>query len=673
MLRSVVRRLFTAGEVESRTGRALVEERYSTLRRQIPIIYMLAAVNLFGLQLASSGTVEIGLNVPSAVAACAAIRIIQWLRVKENVPHRQMLRRMHQTILLATVICLSVFLWCFDLLRTETTESQMAVMLFGGLTAIGVTYGLSPVPAAARVPLLTLVLPLALFGLWSNDPQFVGASLSLSFVSLLLLRLLVVNNSHFTALVQSRSIIAREQELAEIARQEAIVAATTDFLTGLPNRRAFVAALASSFEEAGESGRFAVGILDLDRFKAINDTFGHASGDKLLSTVAKRLRSAAGKSVVVARLGGDEFGLLIPCVSTGAQAERVARAILESVNRPTRVDGRQFTVSLCCGLALAGARNERTPSRLLADADLALYEAKEQAEDKVAVFDSWMEAPRSRRVLIERALEMPGVQDRIELVYQPIFELPTGRIIANEALARWSDPELGNVPPAEFVPIAEQLNVIGKLTKHLLAKAFADAAEWPASVRLSFNLSAVDLCAADTADIVLEALGRAALPTGRLQVEVTETALLRDFNRAKDNLERLGDAGVTVVLDDFGAGYASIAYLKQLRFDIIKIDGGLLTAALDSADGERLLGAVLGLCGTLGVEAVAEHVEHEEQLKLLIRLGCRAGQGFWLQRPLPADECLRFANGATLVAEDGAGSAPATEVAIARLSTQSRH
>ena len=220
-------------------------------------------------------------------------------------------------------------------------------------------------------------------------------------------------------------------------------------------------------------------------------------------------------------------------------------------------------------------------------------------------------------------------------IFQPIYDLESGRIVAHEALARWSDPELGAVSPAEFVPIAEQLNLIDNITCHLMRLAFEAARCWPAHIKLSFNLSAVQLCSSGSAKTVLAALKRAGLAPSRLQVEVTETALLADIERARANLTELKSAGATIVLDDFGAGYASIGYLRELSFDQIKLDGGLVTAAQHSSDGKRLLRAVIGLCDILGVSTVAEHVESEELLALVTELGCTSGQGFWLERPLP--------------------------------------
>ena len=638
---------FDAGETQSAFGRAMVEERYSALRRQVPIIYVLAAVNLCGLEIATSGQLTIGWNLPTAVTAVALLRIAQWLRPGKEITHELMLRRMRQTCLIAAVLCLSICAWCLHLLRTEDPTARMAILLFGGLTGIGTAYGLSSLPSAARLPLLGIALPLAGVAMLSNDPQLVGAALSLVVVTSLILRLLSIHNSHFTNVVRSRSTIAEQQALAESARQEAHLAATTDFLTKLPNRRSFVAAIEAASEN--NSAGFVVALLDLDRFKPVNDTFGHSTGDRLLEIVASRLVRATRKDALVARLGGDEFGLLFLNTADSAAPMSAATWALSEINRPAVINGRQFTVTACCGLALSRAGTAKTPSRILTEADLALYEAKRLGHGQAAIFEQRMETPHRRRAQIERALQMPDIHNNVYVVFQPIFDLRTGRVLAHEALARWDDPELGDVSPAEFVPIAEQLNIIGGLSEQLMGQAFTEAAQWPAPVRLSFNLSAVQLSSSASGEVILSQLGRAGLSPDRLQVEVTETALLANFNQARENLATLRSAGVNVVLDDFGAGYASIGYLRELRFDQIKLDGALIAAAAASADGKQLLTAVLGLCQALGVSAVGEGIEKEAQLKLLLSLGCAAGQGYWLQRPMTADATQEFSRSASIV------------------------
>jgi predicted signal transduction protein with EAL and GGDEF domain len=297
---------------------------------------------------------------------------------------------------------------------------------------------------------------------------------------------------------------------------------------------------------------------------------------------------------------------------------------------------RIFEVSVSCGMTMGSRTPDMTPSRIMADADLALYQAKDGAPEAVAIFEPRMEAPRRRRLQIERALRAPQMESALHVVFQPIVDLASGRILAHEALARWTDPDLGEVTPSEFIPIAEQLDLIQRLNDRLLEIAIGEARSWPSEIRLAFNLSALQLCEPGFAATLLQKLRKAGLATNRLQVEVTETALLADFDRARQNIHALHEAGVLIVLDDFGAGYASIGYLRELKFDQIKLDGALVTAAQDSSDGKRLLQAVIGLCDLLGVSSVAEHIESEELLQLVMSLGCTAGQGFWLHRPVRA-------------------------------------
>ncbi len=651
-----VHSLFGSDDIETPTGRAIVEARYSTLRRQVPIVYVLALVNLAGLQLATGGRITVGFNLLTGLAIVALIRVAQWRR-GGDLSHADMVRRMNHTAALSALICFLVFVRCLIVQPAIGSDQSLAVMLFGGFTAIGVAYGLSCHPVASRAPLLVLAFPLAATALISHDWQYIGAALSLAFVALLILRLLNIHTAQFTDLIRSRSMVVHEQQVAESARQEAVVAATTDFLTGLPNRRAFVAALEAQLEERDAAAPFAVGVMDLDRFKFVNDTFGHGSGDALLQTVARRLVRAAGEGALVARLGGDEFGLLFPGMTGTAEARTAGARILEQVNRPMSINGRQLGVSACAGFAIFRKGKARTPSRMLAEADVALYQAKARPADGVAVFEPHMEAPQRRRTQIERAMLLPNIHEQIYVVFQPIVELATGKLIANEALARWTSEEMGEVAPSEFVPIAEQLNLISGISQHLMLQAIAEATHWPAPVRLSFNLSAIQLCTPGSASAILNALKQSGLDTERVQVEVTETALLADFKRARENLAELRSAGATIVLDDFGAGYASIGYLKELHFDQIKLDGGLVTAAQDNADGERLLAAVIGLCQALGVSTVAEHVENEHQLKLLMKLGCALGQGFWLHPPLPADEARDLSRASSIIAETGRAEA----------------
>lgn len=625
-------------DLTTSSGRALVEERYRSLRRQVPIIYLLGLVNLSAMEVAAGRPLTIGLNLPTFIFMGALIRLRAWFGSGsgKNATHEAMVARMSQTVFFAAAVCLGVCARCLYLLQVGDAASHMAVILFGGLTAIGVAYGLTALPAAGRIPLFLIIGPISVAAVLSNEREFTGAAFGLVVVAALTLRLLSAHNRHFTSVISSRSAIAGERKRVAQAHQEALVAATTDFLTGLPNRRAFETALETA--AANRRGRFSIAILDLNRFKAVNDTFGHAIGDSLLEEVAARLTRAIGNRGVVARLGGDEFGMLFHKTCRAEDARAIGSEILDHVTGSAMLMGRELIISASCGVTTSRTDNDQSPSRLMAEADLALYQAKDHPGSGAILFEPLMEVPRRRRAEIERALQLPSLKEHLRLVFQPIFDLGNGQVIALEALARWTDPELGEVAPSEFVPLAEQLGLIDAINCRLMTMAFEAARAWPEDVRLSFNLSAIQLCSPGSAEAVLRALAVSSLEAHRIQFEVTETALLADFERARENLTALKDAGSTIVLDDFGAGYASIGYLRQLRFDQIKLDGGLVTAAQDSEEGKRLLRSVIGLCEILGVSSVAEHVESAELLALVLELGCSAAQGFWLEMPLSADE-----------------------------------
>jgi diguanylate cyclase (GGDEF)-like protein len=495
--------------------------------------------------------------------------------------------------------------------------------------------------------LLLLAFPLAVRLVISSEPAHIGMGLSLILLTFVTLRLLSIHNLGFTQLVQSRSEIEDERKRAQAAERTAIEekakvrkVADTDSLTGLANRRAFLAALEAAAAEAG-GGQIAVALIDLDGFKPINDTFGHATGDAVLVEVSARLKRSAGARAFVARMGGDEFALLLRCRGKG-DAVRIAERVCAELQKTYRVDGREFRISGCCGVTVHRP-SAGDLTQALKRGDTALYSAKQEGRGKVALFSPQMEAGNRRRLLIERSLRERSTQAAIELRYQPIFDLQTMQLRSFEALARWRHPELDWISPAEFIPIAEQINVIEQIGEKLLARAAAEAASWPDPVRLSFNLSAVQLCSLAAGRKVLRIVEEHGLDPVRLQVEVTETSLLADFDAARRNLRILREAGARIVLDDFGAGFASISYLREMNFDAIKLDGSLVTSAAESEPALRLLKGVLDLCASLGVPCVAEHLEDEAQIALLRKLKCRYGQGYGLSLPLEAGAARQLA------------------------------
>ena len=643
-----IRQLFDVGEAETAFGRALLQVRYRALQRQIPLLYMIALANALGFHLGEGLQVETLTHPVNILLVLVAGRLVYWLRNREReLPPEAILRELRRTLFLAALFSAAGGFWAISLLFDGAREGRELLILFTSLAAIGCAYGLSSFPTAARMPLLLFALPFALALALSANAAHIGVGVSLLLVTLLTLRLVNLQNRGFVALVQSRTAVegerqrARKAELAALAEKARVKqVADTDSLTGLANRRAFLAALQERLADPS-GATFALALLDLDGFKPINDTFGHAAGDAVLIEVSARLNREAGPGAATARIGGDEFAAILPCGDEAA-ASRHGERICAALGAAYRVDEREFRISACCGLILLqpGACDV---AHALTRADAALYSGKQKGRGCVALFTPELEQANRRRIAIEKALRRPAVRDEIELVFQPIFDIESGNARAMEALARWTHPELGPISPSEFIPITEHINVIEGISDSLLRRAAAEATRWRPDVRLSFNLSAVQLCSASSAARILAIVGVEGLDPARLEVEVTETSLLADLATARINLDSLRSAGVRIVLDDFGAGFASVSYLREIAFDAIKLDGSLVTGASTSEAGLRLLRGVLDLCRSLGVPCVAEHIESEEQLARLAALGCRYGQGFALSPPLAAEAARAIA------------------------------
>ncbi|MDP1908208.1 MAG: EAL domain-containing protein [Hyphomicrobium sp.] len=519
------------------------------------------------------------------------------------------------------------------------------LLLSGSICAIASAQTISTMTQAARAPLLLLGLPASVAAIvYGPNPIASLVGVNLFLCTLISLYMVKLQDESLVRQFQlrlegdcERKRAERAEQLALVERTQARAAAESDFLTGLPNRRAFLAAIRDRPPGGADD---MVMILDLDGFKPVNDTFGHAIGDELLKSVSQRLCGLGGDETLVARLGGDEFALLARGLS-GEAAQDFAEQVVAALGQPYRIGSSTIGVAACCGLATLGVEAS-DPSTALREADLALYRAKSTGRGKVERYDCGMGEAMRRRSAIEMALRKPGIEQDIEIVFQPIYDLETMEIAAFEALARWSHSTLGPVSPADFIPITEQIQLVESLSGALLTRAAGHAKAWPAIQRLSFNLSGVQLCSLGSAERVLDIIAAADFPPGRLQIEVTETAMMADTDSARVNIEVLRAAGVEVVLDDFGAGYASVGYLREMRFDKLKLDGSLL-AACDTSHGAALLKGVIDLARAIGTPCIAEHVETMQQVTLLRIIGCRFGQGYWLGRPVSAGEAESLA------------------------------
>lgn len=647
LVRSFLRHLDRMAGIGSATeyDRAVMGERFDALKRQLPWLYAIISVSLLCVQLVASAATSLSIVPMGAMLGVIGLRAGHMHRIRSWQPSARMIRQeLRKTFLVCGLFFLAYALWTGCLYWKVGKETQANIAVFAGLAAIGASCGLTGFPAAGRIPLILLGVPIGLALTFQFVAAHSGIGACLFILSLINLRLLRVRDATFTRLIRARLSVETEKRRALDAEAAAInekhrVArlANTDPLTGVANRRGFVAAL----DEFDREARTRLGLIlfDLDGFKPINDTFGHTSGDEILVQVSERLKRFSAAGAPVARLGGDEFAIVCSSERAG-DALAIAERAVALLGRPFKVHGRDMRISACAGISYEG---DDDVSEAVRRADIALFDAKRRGRGHVSLFSGELEHEVQRRTAIEQALKEPGLAASIELSFQPIFCLETMELASFEALARWRHPELGWIPPSEFIPITEQISVLDQISYELLRRAARVAGEWPERVRLSFNLSPVELCSARTAARILEIISNEGLDPARLQIEVTETALLADFELARRNLSRLSDRGVKIVLDDFGAGYSSISYLREMAFDAVKLDGSLIASTMPSGSGLPLLRGVLALCRAMGQECIAEHIESDRQLHLLRGLGCRYGQGFGLSPPLNASYAAELA------------------------------
>jgi len=443
---------------------------------------------------------------------------------------------------------------------------------------------------------------------------------------------------------RTRRLVEVNQRLKEeIADREELQAksqylAYHDALTGLGNRLLFKEQLNETLRDLpGSRQPFAVLFLDLDGFKAVNDTLGHSIGDLLLKSIATKLRDLLPSSDRIARLGGDEFAILQMSGSQPQSSISLAAKIIELVGHPHSIEGHDVTVGASVGIAIAQP-DEMDCETILKSADLAMYSAKADGRGTYRVFDPQMDAVVQARRLLERDMRTAFAQGEFTLAYQPLVNLQTKKVTAFEALLRWRHAERGMMSPSEFIPVAEEMGLIVQLGEWALRQACIEAAAWPKDIRVSVNLSPLQFAKGNLVSTVLNALASSGLPASRLELEITETVLLEKSERNITILNQLRELGVRISMDDFGTGYSSIGYLRSFPFDKIKIDQSFVRDLLVDRGSLAIVRAIAGLGISFGITTTAEGVETEEQMRRLNMEGCIEVQGYLYSKPVPGEE-----------------------------------
>jgi diguanylate cyclase (GGDEF)-like protein len=427
-----------------------------------------------------------------------------------------------------------------------------------------------------------------------------------------------------------------EVELDRLARQ--------DSLTGLANREMLRRALDDALVGAARrKHRCSVFLLDLDRFKAVNDTLGHPAGDTLLRLVSLRLREAVAKLGQVGRLGGDEFQIVLPATSDQDELKQLGQKIIDSLCRPYTINGTVVSIGTSIGIVTSDY-DDRTADDLMRDADLALYAAKAAGKGCYRFFAAEMHEAARQRQLMESDLRVAMERGELSLAYQPCVDASSEAVTGFEALIRWNHPERGPVSPAKFIPLAEELGLINEIGEWVLRTACAEAVKWPAHISIAVNLSPVQFKVPELPSIVRMALAQADLPAHRLELEITEGVFLSNDEHVHEMIRNLKAIGTKLALDDFGTGYSSLSYLQRVPFDKIKIDRSFVSGASDPASrNAALIRAMVGLASDLKMQTTAEGVETAEELQLVRDLGCSLVQGYLFGKPAPPEEALALA------------------------------
>lgn len=629
----------------------LAVAQFNALQRQVPLLYALLSLNTFAVAYTHFAVAPFWTTVliPGVLVSASIIRMISWLRRRGQIVSATVaIAQLRRTAILGAILAVAYISWSLFLSRYGGDREQAHIAFFIAVTVIGCIFCLMPLPQAALAVTVIVMGPSLIHYISSGDPIYAAIGINITLVTIVMMRVLLNNYQGFVQVVQSNTETAR-------LNREITLLAHTDPLTGLPNRRLFFTRLEAALEEASATDQeLALGVIDLDRFKSVNDSMGHLFGDQLLEAVGSRLKNAFPPEGFVSRLGGDEFAFQIKL--SGDDAAALATRICELLSEPYRIGDVTVSVGASCGLAtLSGIKGG--VGSLYDAADYALYVSKSERRGMVTQYSAAHEDRIRTERVIEAALQSADLESEMDLHFQPIMGGSSCTVVAVEALARWTSPLVGSVGPDVFIPLAERTGIIHRLTDRLFRKAIRVLEKLPRDIKLSFNLSAHDLARSQTILNLVSAIRQSGFSPSRFVFELTETAVMRDFVVAEKSILLLRALGAQIALDDFGTGQSSLSYLRQLPIDKIKIDRSFIND-VTSVEGRELLAAIIALSKKMRINCIAEGIETAEHLSILRELGCDEFQGYFFSQPLTADRIVDYAARAS--------SPPALKAAVLR-------
>jgi diguanylate cyclase (GGDEF)-like protein len=635
-----------------RDNPALTISQFEAFSKQVPLLYFILLANMASLVWTHADVTPtwLGIYAPGFLGAICVIRMVRWI-VNSNVKvsEEQAYRSLRSTNFLAGPIAMACTAWALVLLPYGDAYQQSHVAFFMSITVIGCIFCLMHLRSAALIVTAIVNVPFLISMLLTDTPTFMAMGINVMLVTMAMIAILFRNYRDFRWLSESRQTLLEQQEALN-ERNEAIQAlsdenlrlANVDTLTQLQNRRSFFHALERCFAHAqAKEETLAVGVIDLDGFKPVNDMYGHSAGDKVLVEIGRRLSRIAGAEIEVFRMGGDEFGLLLCRPAGEADVLRIGRTICDAICEPINIGAGSVQVTGSIGFAIfpdVGSDGQA----LYESADYALYTAKRAHRADAVVFNGQQADELSRQKIVEHAMAAADLRRELSLVYQPIVHAATGACVGFEALARWDSRLIGKVSPAEFVPVAEHTGRITMITRLLLEQALDNVRKWPEPMILSFNLSAHDLASAEGILRIMAIVKTSGVHPSRITFEITETAVMQDFEQACRSIQMLRRMGSGIALDDFGTGYSSLHHIHKLPLTKIKIDGSFVRDIQQHTTSYKIVKSLLALCNDMAMDAVVEGVETEAELAVLRGLGAEFVQGYHFARPLAPGDAERY-------------------------------
>ncbi len=616
--------------------------RFRAMTQQMPLMYGILTINMVGLSATHMHVAPalLTLIIPAVLMVYMVTRTIHFVRARGQHFADEVIRRKLEWTIITIGPAGAVFAaWGVSFLPFGTAEQNAGALFFNGVTTLACAFCLLQLRQAFTL-LIVAVIPVTCVGLFlQGSLAFSNAAINLALVSAVLCTVLSNSERDFTQMIIQKREQRRQNIRLQSLNEENHRLANTDSLTGLANRRQFLAEIDGLVEEHDlHEADFVVALLDLDGFKPINDVFGHPAGDQVLIETAARLRKTfTTEDVTIARLGGDEFGLLFRNPGPDEVVRSKALQACMALRKSFHFDEGSANLSATLGMARFPT-SANTRSLLFDRADYALYFAKQNAKSEPVFFSHEHERLIFANSAMEQALRDADLEKEMSVEFQPVLDLSCGRTKSLEALARWYSPTLGPVRPDLFIKSAENIGMIGRLTEVLFRKALAEATHWPEHLLLTFNLSAISLTSKRPVMRLMSMAEKVGFPASRIVFEITESAVMKDFDRAMEVLNYIRGTGSHVAIDDFGTGFSSLAYVHRLPIDILKVDRSFIRDLAQNDKSANVLRSILGLCENLNIGCVIEGVETQEQFDLVSDIGGQYIQGYYYSKPLSAGD-----------------------------------